>query len=186
MNLELQRAREYLDETQAAIRALDEETLSKLGALLASLSQSGGTLWTMGNGGSASTASHMSCDIGKGVSCSYELPIRAICINDLMATQSAWGNDFGFDEALKNNLEQLARPGDVVLAMSGSGKSANVVNAAQWARANGCTVVALVGSKPGPLSDAADLVIHVASDDMQVIENVHLVIDHWLYKALAR
>lgn len=185
MSHDLLRARAYIEETREAIAALDESTLVALGDTLLRLRDSGGTLWTMGNGGSASTASHMTCDVNKGIGASQFAPMRAINLNELMPTQWAWANDYGFENALRNHLEQLIRPGDVMLAMSGSGTSSNVVNAAEWAHENGYTVIALVGSNASPLSAVSDLAIHVASTDMQVIENLHLVVVHWLYKALA-
>ena len=137
MNLDLARAQASLDETVAAIRALDQDVLQELARLISSLQASQGILWTMGNGGSSSTGSHMACDVGKGIGASLDAPIRALSINEQAITQSAWANDFGFEDAMRNQLEQLARPGDAVLAISGSGNSPNVVNAAQWAKENG-------------------------------------------------
>lgn len=184
MNLDLARAQRSLDETSAAIASLDQASLIKLAELIANLESTQGILWTMGNGGSSSTGSHMACDVGKGVGASHESPIRALSINEQAITQSAWANDFGFEDAMRNQLEQLARPGDAVLAISGSGNSQNVVNAAEWAKANGLPVAILVGRNGGKLSQFADVEIRVDSTDMQVLENVHLVIVHWLFKAL--
>lgn len=186
MNLDLNRAQASLDETVHAIQSLDQEALKRLARLISGLQDSQGILWTMGNGGSSSTGSHMACDVGKGVGASLEAPIRALSINEQAITQSAWANDFGFEDAMRNQLEQLARPGDAVLAISGSGNSPNVVNAAQWARENGYPVAILVGRHGGRLSPFADIELRVDSNDMQVLENVHLVVVHWLFKALTR
>ena len=184
MNLDLQRAQSSLDETVSAIQSLDQEVLQRLANLISSLQESQGILWTMGNGGSSSTGSHMACDVGKGIGASLNGPIRALSINEQAITQSAWANDFGFEDAMRNQLEQLARPGDAVLAISGSGNSPNVVNAAQWAKENGYPVAILVGRNGGKLSPFADIEVRVDSTDMQVLENVHLVVVHWLFKAL--
>lgn len=184
MNLDLQRAQASLDETVAAIQSLDQEVLQRLASLISSLQETQGILWTMGNGGSSSTGSHMACDVGKGIGASLAAPIRALSINEQAITQSAWANDFGFEDAMRNHLEQLARPGDAVLAISGSGNSPNVVNAAQWAKENGYPVAILVGRNGGRLSPFADIELRVDSTDMQVLENVHLVVVHWLFKAL--
>lgn len=156
-----------------------------LAELLLTIQRNEGILWTMGNGGSSSTGSHMACDVGKGVGASLEAPIRALSINEQAITQSAWANDFGFEDAMCNQLEQLARKGDAVLAISGSGNSPNVVNAAQWAKENGYPVAILVGRDGGKLSPFADIELRVDSTDMQVLENVHLVVVHWLFKALS-
>lgn len=184
MSLDFARAQRSLDETVHAIGSLDQQALQRLADLISGLRDSQGILWTMGNGGSSSTGSHMACDVGKGIGASLEAPIRALSINEQAITQSAWANDFGFEDAMRNQLEQLARPGDAVLAISGSGNSPNVVNAAQWAKENGYPVAILVGRDGGRLSQWADIELRVDSTDMQVLENVHLVVVHWLFKAL--
>jgi D-sedoheptulose 7-phosphate isomerase len=185
MNPDLDRAQRSLDETREAISRLDQQTLISIAELIAGLADSRGILWTMGNGGSSSTGSHMACDVGKGISTSRGRPIRALSINEQAITQSAWANDFGFESAMRNQLEQLARPGDAVLAISGSGNSPNVIAVSQWAKAHGYPVVVLVGRNGGRLSSFADIELRVDSTDMQVLENVHLVVVHWLFKALA-
>lgn len=185
MNLDLDRAQRSLDETVLAIQNLDQSVLQDLAAFIANLQSTQGVLWTMGNGGSSSTGSHMACDVGKGIGASLTTPIRALSINEQAITQSAWANDFGFEYAMRNQLEQLVRPGDAVLAISGSGNSPNVVNAAEWARRNGYPVAVLVGKEGGKLSTHADIELRVNSTDMQVLENVHLIIVHWLFKALS-
>ncbi len=184
MNLDLARAQRSLDETRHAIDALDQGSLSQLADFITKVQGSHGVLWTMGNGGSSSTGAHMACDVGKGIGASLDTPVRALSLNEQSITQSAWANDFGFEDALRNQLEQLARPGDAVLAISGSGNSANIVNAAKWAAQNQLPVAALVGRNGGKISEFADIEIRVDSTDMQVLENVHLVIVHWLFKAL--
>jgi len=186
MNLDIERAQASLLETSQAITDLDQGSLISLANMLITLNETGGILWTMGNGGSSSTGSHLACDVGKGIGASWPSPIRALSINEQAITQSAWANDFGFENAMKNQLEQLARPGDAILAISGSGNSTNVVNAASWAKDHGHPVAILVGRDGGLLSPLADIEIRVNSVDMQVLENVHLVIVHWLFKALSR
>lgn len=186
MNLDLTRAQASLDETVHAIQSLDQEALQRLATLISNLQDTQGILWTMGNGGSSSTGSHMACDVGKGIGASLEAPIRALSLNEQAITQSAWANDFGFGDAMRNQLEQLARPGDAVLAISGSGNSPNVVNAARWAKESGHSVAILVGRNGGRLSEHADIELRVDSTDMQVLENVHLVVVHWLFKALTQ
>lgn len=184
ITLDLARAQASLDETVQAIQTLDQEALAALAQLIGGLKETQGVLWTMGNGGSSSTGSHLACDVGKGIGASHDAPIRALSLNEQAITQSAWANDFGFEDAMRNQLEQLARKGDAVLAISGSGNSPNVVNATQWAKENGYPVAILVGRNGGKLSEFADIEVRVNSTDMQVLENVHLVIVHWLFKAM--
>jgi len=185
MILDLPRAQASLDETVHAISALDQSALGSLATFVLAVQRAQGTLWTMGNGGSSSTGAHMACDVGKGIGASLASPIRALSLNEQAITQSAWANDFGFEYALRNQLEQLTRPGDAVLAISGSGNSRNIVHAAQWAREQGYPVAVLVGRNGGLVSRFADIEVRVDSTDMQVLENVHLVIVHWLFKALS-
>ena len=184
MNLDLARAQRSLDETRHAIDVLDQGSLSQLADFVMEVQGSQGVLWTMGNGGSSSTGAHMACDIGKGIGASLDTPVRALSLNEQSISQSAWANDFGFEDALRNQLEQLARPGDAILVISGSGNSANIVHAAKWASEHQLPVAALVGRTGGKVSEFADIEIRVDSTDMQVLENVHLVIVHWLFKAL--
>ena len=184
MNLDLARAQRSLEETRHAIDALDQGALSQLAHFVIEVQASEGVLWTMGNGGSSSTGAHMACDVGKRIGSSRDTPVRALSLNEQSITQSAWANDFGFEDALRNQLEQLAQPGDAILVISGSGNSANIVNAAKWASEHQLPVAALVGRNGGKISEFADIEIRVDSTDMQVLENVHLVIVHWLFKAL--
>lgn len=184
MNLDLERAQPSLEETVHASQSLDQQPLQDLVVPVANLQDTQGVLGTMGNAGSSSTGSHMACDVGKGIGASLDSPIPALSINEQAITQSAWANDFGFEDAMRIQLEQLARPGDAVLTISGSGNSPNVVNAAQWAKEHGYPVAILVGKNGGRLSGFADVELRVDSTDVQVLENVHLVIVHWLFKAI--
>jgi D-sedoheptulose 7-phosphate isomerase len=184
MALNIQDASNDLRETIDAIASLKEEELQELAKILQSAQKANSFIWTAGNGGSASTAAHLSCDVGKGVGSTHLLPFRTIAINEQMISQSAWANDYGFEHALTNQLKNLSRPGDVLICISGSGNSQNIVNAARYAKENEIKVVNMLGIEGGAISQFSDFEIRVKSADMQVIENVHLVIVHWLFKAL--
>jgi D-sedoheptulose 7-phosphate isomerase len=186
MTLELANADRYLTETVTAIQALQEHDLRELAELVMDVQSTGGIMWILGNGGSASTGAHLACDIGKGVSSTLSAPIRTISLNEQLVAQSAWANDFGYENALTNQLRQLAKQDDLILIFSGSGDSKNVVNAARWAQENKIKVAGLLGANGGRVSEYLTHEFRVASRDMQVIENVHLVVVHWLFKALVR
>lgn len=186
MNINLELARTSLNETIAAISALKDEELSKLASILDGSQKNESFIWTAGNGGSASTAAHLACDIGKGVGSTHDKPFRTLAINEQSISQSAWANDEGYENAIVNQLKNLAKAGDTLLCISGSGNSKNIVNASQYASENGITVVCLVGRNGGAISKYADFELRVDSTDMQVLENVHLVIVHWLFKALVK
>lgn len=184
MNLDLKQAEVYLKETVLAIESLDHNVLVLIANEILAMQARGGTLWSMGNGGSASTGAHLACDVGKGISLGRRRSFRAFSLNEQMIVQSAWSNDFGYDNALENHLKHLAISDDVVLLISGSGNSLNIVNAARWASENKIKTIALVGGSGGLVSEYSSIELRVKSHDMQVIENVHLVIVHWLYKAM--
>jgi D-sedoheptulose 7-phosphate isomerase len=97
---------------------------------------------------------------------------------------SAWANDFSYEVALERQLEIYASPGDLFIAISGSGKSQNIINALNAAKRMGIKSVALLGFDGGTAVDIADLPIVIKSTDMQIIENLHMIITHWIFKAL--
>lgn len=177
---------EYLlshNEANSAL-LLDEDKLTAIVEALALCISSGGTIWTAGNGGSASTASHLTCDLAKGVSLAKHSGVKSFCLNDNMAINTAWANDFSYDVALERQLEICATSGDIFIAISGSGDSPNIINALNATKRLGIASIALLGFEGGKARNIADLSIVVRSNDMQVIENLHLIIAHWIFKAL--
>jgi len=185
MNLDLNCANDYLRETVRAINDLDQNKLREISEQLGKLQDNEGILWVAGNGGSASTGAHLACDVGKGIASAMGTPMRTLSLNEQMVTQSAWANDFGFEHALMNQLRYLARPQDGLLVISGSGNSVNLVNVARWAQEHSMHVTSLLGANGGRISDYTTLELRVSSTDQQVIENIHLVVVHWLFKVMA-
>lgn len=177
---------EYLSKNRSAIDALLEDA-NQLEVIVDSISRClrrGGVIWTAGNGGSASTASHLVCDLAKGVALGTNKQVRAFCLNDNLALNTAWANDFSYDLALQRQLEMNANPDDLFLAFSGSGMSTNIVNALIACEELKIESVAFLGFNGGLATDLARISLVVNSDDMQVIENTHLLIGHWIFKAL--
>jgi D-sedoheptulose 7-phosphate isomerase len=177
---------EYLGHHNKTIQSLleDEERIRLVVDAIARCIARGGIIWTAGNGGSASTASHLVCDLAKGVALESKRQVRAFCLNDNLAINTAWANDFSYDVALQQQLELSAKPEDLFIAISGSGKSANINNALRAARRLKVESIALLGFSGGSAKDLADLAIVIKSDDMQVVENFHLILAHWIFKAL--
>lgn len=139
-------------------------------------------IFACGNGGSSATASHFIEDLSKGV----DLPrgqrrFRAISLVDSVPTLTAYANDMGYEHVFCEPLRNLVRAGDVLLAISGSGRSANVLLAMEAAREAGATVVVLTGREGGEMKARADLCLVVPAESMQQIEDAHLVIAHALY-----
>ncbi len=154
------------DQIDAALNLLDETRKRK------------GRIYICGNGGSAATASHFQNDFNKGVSEHIEVPFRFHCLNDNMATVMAIANDIGFEEIFRFQLRGVMEPGDILVAISGSGNSQNVLNAAEYAKKQGCKVIGLTGFDGGKLKKLSDVSLHVPVMSMQVTEDVHMMFDH--------
>jgi D-sedoheptulose 7-phosphate isomerase len=143
-------------------------------------------IFVMGNGGSASTASHLACDINKGVSFGQEKRFKVICLNDSVPTMLAYANDLSYEDVFLEQLKNFFRAGDVVMGISGSGNSKNVLKAVSYAARNGGKTVGLCGFQGGELATLADISLIVRSNDMQKIEDVHMIVVHMLMQALQK
>lgn len=135
-------------------------------------------IFVFGNGGSAANASHFVTDLGKGASDKMSKPFRCLSINDNTPWITAIGNDYNYDEIYLRQLQNYGRPGDVVLTMSVSGSSPNLVKAVKWAKENNITTIALVGAKRGRLAEIADVVIVADTTHYGRAEDVHMGICH--------
>lgn len=159
-------------EIDAVIRRLHEARLNS------------GTVFIMGNGGSASTASHFMCDLAKNTQIDGLPHYRVVALTDNMASFSAFANDEGYDQVFARQLEALIRPNDVVIGISASGKSQNVLNAIDLANKVGATTVGFTGFNGGALRGMAQLSIHVPSTCIEHVEDIHLVLEHLICLAL--
>jgi D-sedoheptulose 7-phosphate isomerase len=144
----------------------------------------GRQVFTLGNGGSAATASHFACDLGKGTKTPKCQPFRAIALTGNLSVFSAYANDCGYDSVFSEQLANLLRPGDVVVGISGSGNSANVINAVELANDRGAVTVGFVGFDGGRLKPLVQACIHVKMDCMEQVEDVHLLLEHTICSAL--
>ena len=137
-------------------------------------------IFTCGNGGSASTASHFVCDIVKGASFQKESRFRIMALTDSLPTITAYSNDVCYDCIFEEQLRNFASPGDLLLAISGSGNSPNVLRAVQYANETGCRTIALTGRDGGKLASLAQLNIQVPVPHMGRIEDSHLIVCHMI------
>jgi len=170
------RARAYIQRVEAGIRALSTDTLAQLIEALLRAKAEQRTVFVFGNGGSSSTASHMASDLSKGVGGMPRL--RALSLTDNVPAFTAWANDTSYDQVFSEQLRTLARPGDVAIAITGSGNSPNVVNGVATAKALDMFVVGLLGFGGGKVASMVDLAIVVASDEYGPVEDIHLLINH--------
>ncbi len=137
-------------------------------------------IFVCGNGGSASTASHFACDIVKGASFNRPSRFRIMALTDSLPTMTAYANDVGYDCVFAEQLKNFAQPGDVVMAISGSGNSPNVLRAVEYANEAGCKTIALTGRDGGKLGPLAQLNIQVPVPHMGRIEDAHMIICHMI------
>ena len=144
----------------------------------------GGKVLFCGNGGSASTASHMAAALGKNTVFDGRTRLRVLSLNDNMAWFSALANALGFENVFVEQMENLLQPGDLLIAISASGNSPNVVRAAEFAQAHGGRTIALVGFTGGRLREICDVVVHLPSSDYGQVEDGHLVLNHIFTAAL--
>ena len=143
------------------------------------------TVIVCGNGGSAASASHLVCDLGKWTVVPDKRRFRAIALTDNMPLVTAWGNDTAYDQVFVEQLPMFFRPGDTLVAISGSGNSPNVLNACDWVKAHGGTTVGMSGFGGGKLANVADVAFVAPSSFMPEVEDVHIALCHALAVNLA-
>jgi len=174
----LDTARAYLGQMGDVLPRVDWAAIEAFARLVFEAWRDGRRVFVFGNGGSASTASHHACDLVKTAAVDGQRRLNAFSLVDNVGLGTALGNDTSYDETFSYPLETYARPGDIAVAISGSGNSANVIRACAWAKENGVTVVGLTGFSGGKLKDLADLHINVPSDNYGIVEDLHLAIGH--------
>jgi len=175
-------AKRYLDTTASTLAKLAADEVARLAQvseLLANRLRDGGTLFTCGNGGSAADAQHIAAELsGKFYIHRPGLPALALTVNTSALTAIA--NDFSYDEVFSRQLEAQARPGDLLFALTTSGRSPNCRKAVEWARANQVTTVAFTGSRGGDFAALCDHAFVIASDDTPHIQEAHITLGHAL------
>ena len=176
----MEKIREYLLHLEMAISTIPVDRVQKVVEYLLSARENDRQVFILGNGGSASTASHFACDLGKGTIHGDSRRFRAISLTDNVALMTAWSNDSSYDDVFREQLENLLVPGDVVLGISASGNSRNVLNAMEYANSMGCTTIGFAGFGGGRLADMVDECIIVDSYRYGPVEDIHLVLEHMI------
>ena len=142
------------------------------------------TIYIFGNGGSAATASHFVCDFNKGISEHFDKKFNLVCLNDNFPTMMSIANDISYEEVFSFPLKNRLKVTDLILAISGSGNSENVIKAVEYAKTVGTKVVGITGYNGGKLKELADYHMHVPVDDMQITEDIHMSFDHMMYRVI--
>jgi D-sedoheptulose 7-phosphate isomerase len=179
-------AAQYFEELQRVAKGLPHDPINQIANALMKAYESGGMVYLFGNGGSASLASHFACDLGKGTaSCNGGKRFRALALTDNVPTLTAWANDARYEDVFSEQLRNIVEPQDVAFAISGSGNSKNVLNALQVARAAGATTVGISGFLGGAMKSQCDICVVVPSDNMQIIEDLHLAMAHAIFRIVS-
>lgn len=176
----------YFNKVADTLKKVDQEALDRLVKIIFECRDRGNTVYIFGNGGSAATASHVAGDFLKGISYQLEKRFKVICLSDNIPGTSAISNDLSYDEVFIEPLKTFLSKNDVVIGISGSGNSVNVVKAMEYAKSSGAITVAMCGYKGGKIKDIADLAVHVPINDMEVAEDIHLVIFHAVKQNIIR
>ena len=182
-SIEIVDAKQYFKELQRVMLALPKDGVDQIADVLVGAYNAGRTMFLCGNGGSAALASHLACDLGKGTAyCNGGKRFRVLALTDNLPTLTAWANDSGYENVFSEQLKNFVQPNDVVFAISGSGNSKNILNALQAAREAGAITVGLSGFQGGAMKSLCDLCVVVPSNDMQIIEDLHLALAHSIFR----
>jgi D-sedoheptulose 7-phosphate isomerase len=176
--------RHYFTTVQALLDDTPFDAVDAVVDVLMNAARDGRTVYICGNGGSAATASHMACDLAKRPVVAGQPRLRVIALTDNVALMTALSNDTSYEEVFAEQLRPLVRPGDVVIGISGSGSSRNVLNALHVAHDAGAVTVGFCGYDGGPLKALADYPVHVPSHTMAMVEDVHLMLEHAICEQL--
>ncbi|MBI2581862.1 SIS domain-containing protein [Candidatus Woesearchaeota archaeon] len=178
---------EYLSTVNNALGSLDRGTISAFVNVLLEAYDREKTIYIFGNGGSAATASHFCGDLVKGVSYGLKKRFKVICLNDNTPAIMAIANDISYDDIFVEQLKNFLGKDDVVIGISGSGNSKNIVKALEYAKNTGAKTIAICGYKGGKIKEIADISIHAEINDMEISEDVHnLVITHCVKRLLTK
>jgi D-sedoheptulose 7-phosphate isomerase len=177
-------AAQYLSRLSQVLELVPRDAVARTIDLLLKAQATGARVYIMGNGGSASTASHLVCDLTKTARVAGQRPLRAFALADNGAVMTAWANDTVYERTFAEQIEGLVEPGDVVIAISASGNSPNIVAGLLAAASRGALTVSLVGFDGGAAALNSDVVVHVPCRDYGLVEDSHSAIGHAMTAAV--
>ncbi len=177
---------EYLAELKDLLNRFPHDRFEEIARTILSAYDNERHIFIMGNGGSGSTASHFACDINKGSCFELEKKFKVICLNDNVPTILAYANDLSYDKVFVEQLKNFLQPDDVVIGISGSGNSENVLQALSYAKEKGALTIGLTGFDGGKLARIADIPFVASNNDMQKVEDVHMIVVHILMQYLCK
>jgi D-sedoheptulose 7-phosphate isomerase len=174
----------YIDTLKDTLDKIDRSELINAAKVIREVGEKGNAIYICGNGGSAAMASHMACDLQKGASYGFKQRYNAFALSDNISTLLAYANDVSYEDIFVEQLKNCLRPGDLVIGLSGSGNSPNILKAVDYAKENGGITLGMTGYVNGKLKTAADHSINFNIDHMQIAEDLHLILNHNLVNLL--
>jgi D-sedoheptulose 7-phosphate isomerase len=180
----IENIRNYLDQVSGLVLQIPPSHIEKITGILLEAYRSGKRVFVFGNGGGSATSAHFVCDLAKGTACPGKPRFKAISLSENIPLLTAWANDTDYTNTFGEQLINLVEQGDVVIGLSGSGMSPNVINALKVANEAGAVSVLLSGFSGGEAARVASEALVVPSTDMQQIEDVHLILTHIIFRCL--
>jgi len=176
----------YISTEISIIQQLDVDAINTAMNLIWNTYETEGTIYIFGNGGSATTASHFQNDFNKGVSEYTDKKFRFNCLSDNVATVTAIANDISYEAIYSEQLKGRLKKNDIVIAISGSGQSENIIRAVEYAKTLNVPVLGISGYDGGRLKQLADVSLHVPIADMQIVEDIHMMFDHMMMSVFCK
>jgi len=175
---------DYVASVGATLAQMPCGAIDELIEVLLRTCEAGRAIFVFGNGGSAALASHAACDLGKGTCALARERVRVLFLTDNLPLITAWANDTAYELVFTEQMKNFIQPGDVAFAISGSGNSPNVLHALRYAREIGAVTVGLTGFEGGKMKPLCDVCVVVPSDNMQIIEDLHVMASHGIFTIL--
>ena len=163
-----------------AVNLIDEKEIYQASDLIKKSLSENNTIFWCGNGGSASQANHLSAELIGGMYKDKKSPLKSVCLNVDTAFMTAWSNDDSFDNIFTRQLEGLAQSDDILIALSTSGNSRNIINAAKYCNDNNIRIISLTGFEGGTLKNLSDVNINISANSTQRIQEMHILVGHIL------
>ncbi len=182
----IDRIDDYISMLAGVMEKMPKEEIAGLVAALEDAANTGKKVFLFGNGGSAATASHLACDFQKGLGSELGRTLKAISLNDCIPLMLAWANDADYSVIFEEQIKSLGSQGDLAIGISGSGNSMNVLKGIEAANAKGLVTYGISGFGGGKLAQIAQKPIIIPSNNMQVVEDVHLIIGHIIYTCIRK
>lgn len=176
--------KDYISRLMEAIGKLDVEEINTAMNVILDTYQAEGNIYIFGNGGSASTASHYACDFNKGINEYVDKKFNFVCLNDNIPTMMAIANDIGYEDIFVYQLQNKLKANDLVIGISGSGNSPNIIKAIKYANQEKVKTLGITGYDGGKLREISAHSINTSVHDMQISEDIHMIIDHLMMQVM--